>query len=359
MRVIKINHRFLANGDPKQRLLDMPPSCATVCSNAIDMIQYMQHFHTIDIPSLGFFISNQTLHVNKRVDYTKVFAFLHNYPWIEGLVIHHTFKNDDVGVNLGTAVSKYTFEQSPKARLKYIHVSGYWTKVIYQLMLDNRDSLEKYEGESWECNWTFPALTHLTIHATPRPLRLFKPRWFPNLLYLNLPKSWVWFPSINIKTNEFYGASTNTGIWRYALQQQKKHAAICETQNVLTPLLKRDATSLVVAWCARIPPSEWCIKPEEVPLNLYVPSKTSSSAQDWKPVINKRFEKMFIQQRRKMTNAKLKQNVLKRVREGDESDVYIQRKAIKINEQTKLLIKEYLDSLYLINCIKECGPLNL
>lgn len=336
----------------------MPPACATVCSNAIDMIQYMKHFHTIDIPSLGFFISNQTLHVNKRVDYTKVFAFLHNYPWIEGLVIHHDFKNDDVGVDLGTAVSKYTFEQSPKARLKYIHVPGFWTKVIYQLMLDNRDSLEKYEGTSWECNWTFPALTHLTIHLELRPrLKLFEPRWFPNLLHLKLPRSWVGFVSINIKTGEVCGASFNEDIWQHALQQQKKHAAICETQSVLTPLLNRDATSLVVAWCARIPSSAWRVRMEDIPKDLYYHSSKISDIEDWKPVLGSSFGKRFAH---KATELAIGKTALKRVREEDD---YIleerQRKMTKLNEETKLLIKEYLQSFYLINCIKECGPLNL
>lgn len=315
------------------------------------MIQYMQHFHTIDIPSLGFFISNQTLHVNKKIDYNTVFAFLCEYPWIDGLVMHHEFKNDDLGIDLGTAVSSYTFRSSPRGQLKFLHVPEFWTKAIYQLMLDNKDSLEKYEGVSWECNWVFPALTHLTIHQmtgySGTPLRMFEPKWFPKLLYLNLPTNWVSFAMLNTKTEEVYGKSFNVDIWQYVVQQQKKHAAICETESVLIPLLKKDATSLVVAWCARIPSSVWCLKPEDVSPNLYdIPS--TYDPEDWKLILNSGFAKLLMEKRRERAVAKARlrsSSFLKRGRDDDKIKER-QTKMIKVNEQMNLLIKEYLHSLY-------------
>lgn len=288
MRVIKINHRFLAKGDPKQRILDMSPTCATVNADAVGMVQYMQHFHTIDIPSLGFFISNQTLHVRKRTTYNPVFAFLHNVPWVEGLVLHYPFTNDDLGLDLGVGVPKYTSETSPNKRLKFLHVPALWSKAVYQLLLDNRDSLERFEGVVWDCNWVFPVLTHLIIHQDKKSDISWKdlsPLCFPSLLEIKLPKSWLSFYMVNKEDGETVGEPRNNAVWWHTMQQKKKRAAIEATRAVLLPFLNRDATSLIVNEVAKFDSSAWKVTGADVSPHLLYPTRSKN----WKPVVDPDF----------------------------------------------------------------------
>jgi hypothetical protein len=329
----------MANDNPKQRLLDMPPNNAIVCSDAIEMVQYMEHFISIEVPSVGVVISNKTLRINKRAPYNKIFSVLRCAPWVEGLVLRHPFEEDDFGIDLGTAVPKYTGETSPTNQLKSLCIFPLWSKAVYQLLLDNRDSLERFEGVVWECNWTFPALTHLTINEDCQKIKMdwttLSPSCFPSLTTINLPRSWLCFCGVNATIGLTYGELRNDAIWRHTEQQKKKLAAIKTTREVLLPFLTRDAISVVVRHVAKIEPSAWNITIDEIPQLLYTPPSHfgNGNLSDWKPLVDatlfkeaKKTSKQLVQLKRRFTKAT-------REREGDTNE----KKDLKL----KKLKKEY------------------